>query len=160
MESQQQVAQWKESSEGDVEKTLPWNLESVVPPLKKGDAPKKSQAWLDLGDKPPVVEREGKSPAVELDHPFLPHDKTLQKNLTATKEAKDYTIVWRWDDEIDAESAEAEELQEAGRGKATGNGEFVRSLEVGDVVTLWARARFPGWSITIKDVEVNMFWAV
>ncbi len=46
------------------------------------------------------------------------------------------------------------------RGKATGNGEFVRSLEVGDVVTLWARARFPGWFIKVKDVEIDMFWAV
>ncbi|ELR04985.1 hypothetical protein VC83_02874 [Pseudogymnoascus destructans] len=147
----QPTRQRKEGSESDVEKTLAWNLESVDPPLKKNGAPTRNQAWLDPGNM---------AAAVELEHPFLPHGKTLQKNVTATKEAKDYTIVWRWDDDIDAESDEAEELQKAGRGKATGNGEFVRSLEVGDVVTVWARARFPGWSITVKDVEVDMFWAV
>ncbi|OBT70408.1 hypothetical protein VE03_00214 [Pseudogymnoascus sp. 23342-1-I1] len=139
-------------SEGDVEKTFAWNLESIDPPPKEGGVPKWSQAGLDLGDMP--------MPTVELEHPFLPHDKTLQKNRTATNDEKDYTIVWRWDDDIDAESDDAEELQKTGRGKATGNGEFVRSLEVGDVVTLWARARFPGWFITVKDVEIDMFWAV
>jgi hypothetical protein len=143
MELPQPKRHLNEGSESDVEKTLAWNLETVDPPLKKNGAPTRSQA-----------------PAVELDHPFLSHDKTLQKNLVATKEAKDYTIVWRWDDDIDAESDDAEELQKAGRGKATGNGEFVRSLEVGDVVTVWARARFPGWSMTVKDVEIDMFWAV
>lgn len=147
----QQDAHPEEASESDVEKTLAWNLESVVPPLERDEAPKRSRTSLDLDDR---------SPTVKLHHPFLPHDKTLQKNRTATEEAKDYTIVWRWDDNIDAESFEAEELEKVGRGKATGNGEFVRSLEVGDVVTLWARARFPGWSITIKDVQVDMFWAV
>ncbi|KFY75345.1 hypothetical protein V499_04681 [Pseudogymnoascus sp. VKM F-103] len=144
--------QRKEGSESDVEKTLAWNLESVDPPLKMNVSPTGRQAWLN--------EENRVRMAVELEHPFLPHDKTLQKNLVATKEAVDYTIVWRWDDDIDAESDDAEELQKAGRGKATGNGEFVRSLEVGDVVTLWARARFPGWSITVIDVEVDMFWAV
>lgn len=152
MELPQQGTQQEEDSEGDVEKMFAWDLETVVPPPKKGRVPKRSQVGLDLGDRPP--------PAVELEHPFLPHDMTLQKNRTATNDAKDYTIVWRWDDNIDVESDDAEELQKAGRGKATGNGEFVRSLEVGDVVTLWARARFPGWFITIKDVEIDMFWAV
>ncbi|KFY27988.1 hypothetical protein V493_03171 [Pseudogymnoascus sp. VKM F-4281 (FW-2241)] len=114
----------KKGAESDVEKKLAWNVESVVPPLKNDGSPKSSQAWLDPGDRPPTV---------ELDHPFLPHDKTLQKNRTATKDAEDYTIVWRWDDNIDAESGDAEDLEMAGRGKATGNGEFVRSLEVGDV---------------------------
>lgn len=140
-----------EDSSNGVEKTLAWNLESVVPLPKKDGAPTNSKSLYDLGETPP---------AVELDHPFLPHDNTLQKNLTATTEAKDYTIVWRWDDEIDAESDDAEDLQQAGRGKATGNGEFVRSLEVGDVVTLWARARFRGWSTKVEDVRVDMFWAV
>ncbi|KFY49485.1 hypothetical protein V496_09975 [Pseudogymnoascus sp. VKM F-4515 (FW-2607)] len=152
MELPQQEAQQDEGSEGDVEKTFAWNLESVVPPPKKGRVPEGSQAGLDLGDRLP--------PTVELEHPFLPHDMTLQKNRTATNEARDYTIIWRWDDNIDAESDDAEELQKVGRGKATGNGEFVRSLEVGDVVTLWARARFPGWFIKVKDVEIDMFWAV
>lgn len=165
IELQQQGARREEGSESDVEKMLAWNLESVVPPPKIDGAPKRSQEWLDLGDGAPKRSQEwlglgDRSPPVELNHPFLPHDMTLQKNRTATNEAKDYTIVWRWDDDVDAESTDGEELQEAGRGKATGNGEFVRSLEVGDVVTLWARARFPGWFITVEDVEVDMFWAV
>jgi hypothetical protein len=131
--------------EGEVTKTLVWDLESVDPP------PKLAVAGSAEGDRLPVI---------ELDHPFLSHDRTLQKNRTATHEAEEYTIIWRWDDEIDPNSADAEDLQNVGRGKATGNGEFVRSLEVGDAVTLWARARFPGWANTVKNVSVDMYWAV
>ncbi|KFY29561.1 hypothetical protein V494_08662 [Pseudogymnoascus sp. VKM F-4513 (FW-928)] len=161
-------AQWKDGPLSDVENTLSWNLESIVPPLKEEGPPEKSVAQDSLGpsatqysDSDAQIPEVGgsRSPAV-LHHPFLPHDKTLQKNRTATDTAEDYTIVWRYDDEIDAESIEAEELRKAGRGGATGNGEFVRSLEVGDVITVWARARFPGWSNFVEDVKVDIFWAV
>lgn len=132
-------------SEGqEVEKMLTWNVESVDPPIKQSGG----------------VVADGCSDTVELAHPFLPHDNTLQKNRTATSQQQNYVIIWRWDDNIDPESAEAEALMENGRGRATGNGEFVRNLEIGDVVTLWARARFAGWQNTVEDVGIDMFWAV
>lgn len=49
---------------------------------------------------------------------------------------------------------------ELGRGAATMNGKFVRQMEVGDSVALWARTRFPGWRNNVHDTEVKVFWAV
>lgn len=94
------------------------------------------------------------------DHPFLPHDKSIQKNLTAVRETQEYEIVWRWNDDIDPNSQDAEALEGVGRGKATSNGEFVRGLELGDIVTVWARARFPGWSNNIEEARMDIYWAV
>ncbi|KAF2203380.1 hypothetical protein GQ43DRAFT_390081 [Delitschia confertaspora ATCC 74209] len=95
-----------------------------------------------------------------LDHPFLPHNKTLQRNRTAVYRSSQYEIVWRWDDDINPQSAEADELEQNGRGRATGNGEFVRNLGVGDIVTVWARARFPGWANHVEKVEIDVYWAM
>ena len=95
-----------------------------------------------------------------LDHPYLPHDKTLQRNLTATAELTDHAIVLRWDDNVNPESEEGLRLQKDGHGKELLNGELVRSLKVGDVVSVWARARFPGWCNTVEKCEVKVYWAV
>ncbi len=98
--------------------------------------------------------------SAEIDHPFLSHGKTIQRNRHAVSAPRDYEIVWRWDDDIQPDSEEAEELDANGRGMETGNGEFVRSLKVGDIVTVWARARFPGWVNAVEKVEVDVYWAV
>lgn len=95
-----------------------------------------------------------------LNHPYLPHDNTLQRNLTATKEFTDHKITLRWDDNVDPESERALQLQENGQGKKLLNGELVRGLMVGDVVTVWARARFPGWCNIVEKCEVKVYWAV
>lgn len=133
------------SEELDVEKRLTWNVESVEPPIKKGRGVGADDGWSNKS---------------KLVHPFLPNSKVLQKNRTATPQPEEYVIVWRWDDRIDPDSAEGESLEDIGRGRATGNGEFVRSLEIGDVVTLWARTRFQGWRITVENARIDMFWAV
>lgn len=73
----------------------------------------------------------------------------------------DYTIVWRYDDDVsDPESDEAKALAEAGRGLLSGNGEFVRGLKFGDVVTVWAKSRFPAWINNIERVSIDIYWAV
>lgn len=140
----------EDSGEGresnDVLKSISWGLETISPSLK-----------LDAVN---GASKEDVQRVTELEHPFLPHNKTLQKNRTATDEPVDYTIVWRWDDDIDPDSLDADGLRSIGRGENTGNGEFVRSLQIGDVVTLWARARFPGWINTVEDVQVDLYWAV
>lgn len=68
-------------------------------------------------------------------------------------------VEWSWDDDIDPESLEADTLVEAGRGAGTGNGEFVRNLKLGDMITVWGRARFPAWTNNIQRVEVKVYWA-
>lgn len=102
--------------------------------------------------------------SARLKHPFLPSeapDKTIQVNRTATQTWSEFEVVWRWDDAIDPESEEALEMaKEQGRGRATADGKFVRSLEVGDVVSVWSRARFPGWANIVERIEVKVYWAI
>ncbi|KAA8567768.1 hypothetical protein MFRU_010g01150 [Monilinia fructicola] len=93
-------------------------------------------------------------------HKLNPDQRHLQKNRTATTASQEHTIVWRFDDDIHPESPEADELEAQGRGRETANGEFVRSLRIGDVVTIWAKARYPGWANTVEDVSIDVYWAV
>lgn len=95
-------------------------------------------------------------------HPLEPREHlTIQRNRTATREFANYTVTWRYDDNVtDPESSAAKTLDEAGRGKLSGNGEFVRSLKMGDVVTIWAKARFPAWVNYVERVSVDVYWAV
>ncbi|KAH8589721.1 hypothetical protein B0O99DRAFT_636447 [Bisporella sp. PMI_857] len=96
----------------------------------------------------------------KFDHHLLSSDDTLQHNLSATRESREYTITWSCDDHIHPETPEANALREIGRGGATANGDYVRNMEVGDVVTVWAKARFPGWVNNVQDVSIDLYWAV
>lgn len=92
---------------------------------------------------------------------LLPDDKMLvQKNRAGEKEWHDHEVVWRYTDYIDPESDQGIALERDGRGKASGTGEFVRSLEVGDVVTLWAKARFPAWTNYVEKASIKVYWAL
>lgn len=53
-----------------------------------------------------------------------------------------------------------ERLAEEGRGRRTGDGRFVRSLQLGDVVTVWAKARFPHWANHVRKITVDVYFAV
>ncbi|KAK9420897.1 hypothetical protein SUNI508_00988 [Seiridium unicorne] len=87
-------------------------------------------------------------------------DHKIQCNKTATRETQDHVVEWRYTDDIDPELSAADELEATGRGRATGNGEFVRNMKLGDVVTVWGRARFGGWQNHIKKVELKVYWTV
>ncbi|KAH8201167.1 hypothetical protein TruAng_004635 [Truncatella angustata] len=85
-------------------------------------------------------------------------DHKIQCNKTATRGTQDHVVEWRYTDDIDPEFSAADELEAVGRGRATGNGEFVRNLKLGDVVTVWGRARFGAWHNQIKRVELKVYW--
>jgi hypothetical protein len=93
-------------------------------------------------------------------HDLLPSADCLQKNVVAEKESKEHKITWSYNDHIEPGSGEADKLEEQGRGSASGTGEYVRSLKLGDTVTVWAKARFPGWVNVIDDVKIDIYWAV
>ncbi|GKT42540.1 uncharacterized protein ColSpa_02721 [Colletotrichum spaethianum] len=84
----------------------------------------------------------------------------IQTNKTAHREFMDHEVVWSWTDDIHPDSPEADRLVEMGRGRGTGTGKFVRSLKLGDVVTVWGKARFGGWANYIESVKVEIYWAV
>jgi len=68
-------------------------------------------------------------------------------------------VTWSFDDDVKPDSAEGDKLEQQGRGRESMTGEFVRSLKLGDVVTVWARARFPGWRNEVEQVKMDIFWA-
>ncbi len=101
--------------------------------------------------------------AYEFNHELLPHeDRKVQCNLTATRETREHRVVWTYNDDIDParDTEAAARLAQEGRGTATGDGRFVRDLKLGDVVTLWAKARFPGWANHIESVKIDVYYAV
>jgi hypothetical protein len=99
-------------------------------------------------------------PKYVFDHPLNPTGTVLQKNLNATRPAKEHIITWSCDDNIRPDSKEAQELEKAGRGRETGTGEIVRDMKVGDVVTVWAKARYGGWVNYVEEVKIDVYWAV
>jgi len=100
------------------------------------------------------------SPTLVFEHSLHASDMCLQKNRTAHRTTQGHTIVWSYDDNVSDMSPEGKKLVEQGRGAATLNGEFVRNLKAGDIVTLWAKARFPGWVNIIEDASIEVYWAV
>jgi len=124
---------------GNASPTISWDITPILPPIDPGTGDKRTYGFK---------------------HPFLPMGTRLQSNLTATKEVQDHVITWRFNDAIDPDSPQGDELEKAGRGRATGTGKLVRSLRVGDIVTVWARARFPGWRNQVERVEMDVYWAV
>lgn len=93
-------------------------------------------------------------------HPLMPSTNHIQRNVTANKETQTHTISWRFDDNVGQEDMKANELDVQGRGPASMNGEYVRDLKIGDVVTVWAKARFPMWVNTVEEVRIDVYWAV
>ncbi|KAB8230190.1 hypothetical protein ETB97_001255 [Aspergillus alliaceus] len=95
-------------------------------------------------------------------HPLLlPKSSKLQSNRAAVSGTQHYEITWHHLDNIRADSAEAEEIQHnQGRGKDTLDGTQVRTLQVGDVISVLGRARFGGWSNHVERLSVRVFWAV
>lgn len=94
-------------------------------------------------------------------HPLLPNDQwTIQQNKRATSQWQDHKVTWHYLDNVKADSDDGKKLEDMGRGRETGDGSFVRDLKMGDVITVWGKARFPGWVNTVEKVKVEVYWAV
>ncbi|CAK7201627.1 hypothetical protein SEUCBS139899_004336 [Sporothrix eucalyptigena] len=151
-------------------------VDAAPPPADHWDHPRHAQP----SNQPPAIH--------QFSFPLLPGVDCLQMNRCATLEFTEHTVVWSWTDktprdesvlapDADADTDRPSEdstafvddpqreppldpLQKIGRGSETSDGSFVRNLQVGDVVTVWAKARFPGWINTIRRVQVDVYWAV
>jgi hypothetical protein len=108
---------------------------------------------------PGICEDPESSSGFKFHTPFLPPPTRIQSNATAARR-KEHIVTWCWDDCIDPDSPEADELEKQGRGRASATGEFVRSLQVGDIITVWARARFPLWMNYVEEMRIDVYWAV
>jgi hypothetical protein len=96
----------------------------------------------------------------KIKHPFLPSPASLQSNIVAGKTIKKHVVTWKAGDNVQEDSPEALILENKGRGRATGNGNFVRDLQVGDIITVWARARFPDWKNDVSKISIDIYSAV
>lgn len=102
-----------------------------------------------------------KENASEYDHQLhATPDHKIQCNRVAKRDWEHYHIEWSWTDDVDPESSAGQELDARGRGSATGDGRFLRDLKVGDMLTVWGRARFPGWTNYVQKVQVQVYWAL
>ncbi|KAL3418845.1 hypothetical protein PVAG01_09067 [Phlyctema vagabunda] len=86
--------------------------------------------------------------------------RRIQSNVVAQRQQKEHVVTWSCFDDMKPDSPGADELESIGRGPGTGDGEFVRNMRVGDVVTIWAKARFPGWQNNVESVKVDVYWAI
>ncbi|KAL5611475.1 hypothetical protein BROUX41_000923 [Berkeleyomyces rouxiae] len=103
---------------------------------------------------------DGDVTRLDLGRHSIPDDNLIQKNRHANRKTTEHCIEWRWDDDIEPDTKRATtELQQKGRGLTTGTGKFVRSLQAGDIITVWAKARFPGWRNEVESVAVDVYWA-
>lgn len=113
----------------------------------------------DLRSIIPAIEQGGNTRQYK--HSLPPNEKyKIQCNKTATSEFTDHKIAWSWTDMVKENSPEAQRLAEKGRGKLSASGEFVRSLRLGDVVTVWGMARFPNWQNRVEEAKVSVYFAV
>lgn len=138
-------------------------LRSVIPQTEEGPPPRAGDNWdvehegidAENGDSRPE-----EKPQRHFVHDMMPDEKKIQCNKLAESEDRTYRIEWNATDNVRPESAEGDQLEQQGRGRNTGTGEFVRYLKLGDVVTIWAKARFPGWVNHVRSVKVEVYWAV
>ncbi|OAA79749.1 hypothetical protein LEL_03235 [Akanthomyces lecanii RCEF 1005] len=114
----------------------------------------------DKKDNPEVKETNLDEPQFEYKFPLLHSPKwTVCRNKRAHRDWQEHSITWACHDDVKPDSDGGKSLEENGRGRETGDGEFVRSLQLGDVVTLWAKSRFPGWTNSVKAASIDVYWA-
>ncbi|KAL1865875.1 hypothetical protein Daus18300_006987 [Diaporthe australafricana] len=112
----------------------------------------------------PVYAARSIQPPLEHGQQAFQHDLhpspefTIQRNKSAFRQSTRHKVVWSWKDSADP--LNSEKLVELGRGPESGNGDFVRNLRLGDAVTVWAKARFAGWTNHIEAVDVAIYWAL
>lgn len=139
--------------------------ESQCPIDLRYNSPKSPASPLSLCSlrsiQPAVIPNEVDSGTYKYHHP-LHHQQAweIHRNKTATREWQNHVVTWDWRDDLDPDMSEAQYLDNEGRGRATGDGKFVRSLKMGDVVTIWGKARFGGWVNNVEKVKIDIYWAV
>lgn len=84
----------------------------------------------------------------------------IHRNKSATSDWQEHVVTWSYLDDIKADSKEGKILDDQGRGRATGDGSFVRSLLLGDVITVWGKCRFGGWVNNVESVKIEVYWAI
>jgi hypothetical protein len=131
--------------------------------LESGDGTLKvptSIGWNFRSINPPVTKEAEDPSTYRYDHSFAQTETRLQSNRTANREVKEHVITWTSSDCIHPMSPEGDRLEAEGRARWTANGDFVRNLKVGNIITVWARCRFLGWTNAVEEVKIDVYWVV
>lgn len=108
-----------------------------------------------------TVENSEESRVGGYEFDLLPNTRWLiQKNKRADNEWQDHEVIWRYTDCVEPASDAAHALVDQGRSPETADGEFLRQLRVGDVITMWAKARFHGWVNNVQSASIRIYWAL
>ena len=89
----------------------------------------------------------------------LEGDYHLQHNVQSKAQPTEHRIVWSYLDNMDPATS-GQELSDVGKGSRSGDGTFVRCLQAGDCIALWARARYPAWSNFLDSASVSVYFAI
>ncbi|PNY27083.1 Uncharacterized protein TCAP_02987 [Tolypocladium capitatum] len=109
----------------------------------------------------PSTRRDSPDQDYKYVHPLLPQDRlVIQRNKVAERKWRYRVVTWSYLDDIKPDSEAGKAIEAEGRGAATGDGSFVNGLRLGDVITIWGKARFPGWVNNIKSVRIDVYWAL
>ncbi|KAL1894613.1 hypothetical protein Cpir12675_003602 [Ceratocystis pirilliformis] len=96
----------------------------------------------------------------KLDMEYNSDQYLIQINRQANSIMAQHCVEWRWDDSIELHQGRTDtEFRKQGRSPTTPSGEFVRNLQVGDIITIWAKARYPGWRNEVESVTLDVHWA-
>ncbi|KAL9610253.1 MAG: hypothetical protein Q9167_005024 [Letrouitia subvulpina] len=94
----------------------------------------------------------------------------VQQNYQGDAIHRSHVVTWRYDDDMDMDSAKGDEVLE--RTGSHSNRDFVRQLERGESIILWARARNRPRNVSrpangtdpcinvVDRVRVHVFWAI
>jgi hypothetical protein len=116
------------------------------------------------GEEQELLDNEKGETAIshEPDDPLLlPRADKIRVNGARVGMVQDIELIWHYRNNIQPDSPAAYDIEKTtGRGRATLDGRFVRELQVGDSIAVWARARFPGWANHVHRASVTVYWAV
>ncbi|KAF2397095.1 hypothetical protein EJ06DRAFT_559224 [Trichodelitschia bisporula] len=114
---------------------------------------------------PQVRTVEGKGGAYVLDQDALvPPGREIHRNINFLRRMHEACEIWRHTDYLCPEGEEWQAYLWRKYGLRDGwtHGHFVRNLRLGDVVTVWGKARGTSgaWVNNVESVEVDVYWSV
>ncbi|KAG1753084.1 hypothetical protein EDD22DRAFT_914295 [Suillus occidentalis] len=98
--------------------------------------------------------------------PFYPPSMKLLKNLAAKSSSSDHTMFWHSSDAFDKDADGdcfwhfLDNTFDRQAAKTAEVGKMVRSLQVGDCMSILAYSRFPESEAPVHEARVTVYWAV
>ncbi|KAH7884116.1 hypothetical protein F5I97DRAFT_1813469 [Phlebopus sp. FC_14] len=84
----------------------------------------------------------------------------VQKNVHASALTRHHIVTWHYLDSVEKNSQDAQNAENRGQDWKSLDGSFVQRMQRGDCIALWMRARYPGWTCTIRKAKITVHWAV